>query len=751
VRLPSWRWRSRSSATRPRDRIGAALVWLRWAIVVGWALIAVAAVTLLPPLQTDPDLKGFASDDNPAVGVELRSFELFGFPLSSRTSIVQRDPDGLSVYAQAEALLRGAALTQGAYDTPLLGALPVPNTLGAFPGSAESGTTVLTYVFADPDSSFGAQRRAAERFAEEHLTDPDDAYVGVTGSVPARNAQYHVIQDHLHDVELATIIAVALIVGLTFRSVVAPVLALATVGVAVAVTLGVGGLASSALGIAVPPDLRPLVVALLLGVVTDYCILFLSGLRHQLAAEGRSRRAAQQATSDFAPIVAVAGVTVAAGTGALVIARSPLFSGAGPALALTVVIGLLVSVTLVPAAMAIIGRWTFWPSRPVLEPPEAALAHNASAVTRLVTQRRSAAVTAAACIVVLVLASLPLLSLRLGLGFIQSLPEDEPVSRAAQQAQAGFATGILSPTELLLEGPGVGGQLEALEDLGDALQRQPGVAAVLGPGDLPPFLRQFDVLTTADGGAARYLVVLDSSPLGAEAVAHLRELRRSMPSLLREAGLGGAAADFGGDTAVADAVVEQTTDDLLRITVAAVSVNLLMLLLFLRALVAPLYLLACSVLALCAALGLTTLLFQGLLDHDGLTFYVPFTAAVLLVSLGSDYNIFAVGHIWQVAKRRPLREALLVAIPQSTRAITSAGMALAASFGLLAVVPLASFRELAFVMAVGILLDVFVVRALLVPSLMTLVGRYSGWPSRRLMVEEEPSPPIVADAAPAVR
>lgn len=725
---------------------------LRWAVVVGWALIAVAAVTLLPPLQTDPDLKGFASDSNPAARVELRSFELFGFPLFSRTAVVQRDPDGLSVYAQAEAVLRGAALNQGSYeDTALLGALPVPNTFGGFPGAAESGTTVLTYVFADPETSFGAQRRAAQAWAAQQLVDPDDSYVGVSGSVPARNAQYHLIQDYLHVVELATVIAVALIVGLTFRSLIAPVVALLTVGVAVAVTLGVGGLASSALGIAVPPDLRPLVVALLLGVVTDYCILFLSGLRHQLAAEGEPGRAAQRATSDFAPIVAVAGVTVAAGTGALVIARSPLFSGAGPALALTVVIGLLVSLTLVPAVMAILGRWTFWPSRPALEPPEPALRASASRVTQLVTAPRSAAVTAAVCIVVLLLASLPLLSLRLGLGFVQSLPEEHPVAQSAAQAQAGFAEGILSPTELLLETPGVGARTAALSTLGDLLQGQPGVVGVLGPGDLPQFMQEFDVLTTADDDAARYLIVLDSAPLGAEAVEDLRALREELPSLLADAGLAGVAAGFGGDTAVADAVIEGTSDDLVRIIVAALAVNLLMLLLFLRALVAPLYLLACSVLALCASLGLTSLLFEDVLGHDGLTFYVPFTAAVLLVSLGSDYNIFAVGHIWQIAERKPLREALLIAIPQSTRAITAAGAALAASFGLLALVPLASFQELAFVMAVGILLDVFVVRALLVPSLMTLVGRTSGWPSKRFDTHDEASVPSVPEEVPAGR
>ncbi len=731
---------------RGRQRIGAALVRLRWPIVLFWAAVAVVSVVWLPPLPETDGVKGFASETNPAVQVEQRSFELFGFPLSARTSIVQRDPDGLSVYAQAESVLRAAALSRGEYDTPLLGALPVPNTFAAFPGSRERGTTVVTYVFADPETSFGAQRRAAERFARAQLTDADDAYVGVTGSVPARNAQYHVIHDSLHVVELATVLAVALLLALTFRSVVAPLVALTTVGVAVTVTLGAAGLAGRLLGIAVPPDLRPLIVALLLGVVTDYCILFLSGMRSRLQA-GEAGSAARRASADSAPIVAVAGVTVAAGTGALLIARSPLFSGAGPTLGVTVLIGLVVSLTLVPALMSLLGSWTFWPSRPHAAPASATAEVRPGRVTRLVTERRTAAVAAACCLLALVVTALPVLSLRLGLGFIQSLPEDHPVARAAAQAQQGFAPGILSPTEVLLEGRGVGEDQAALARLGIALQDQPGVAGVLSPVDVPDLPVELDLLTTADGDAARFLLVYDTTPLGAVATQHLRELRAQMPALLDQAGISGAQVGFAGDTALSESLVDASLDDLLRITLTALAVNLLMLLLFLRALVAPLYLLACSVLALCAALGLTTLVFQGLLGHDGLTFYVPFTAAVLLVSLGSDYNIFAVGHIWQLAERLPLRDAMRVAIPQSTRAITAAGVALAASFGLLALVPLASFRELGFAMAVGILIDVFVVRALLVPSLLTLVGARSGWPSRRL-APAPTSPPPPMSAAP---
>ena len=164
----------------------------------------------------------------------------------------------------------------------------------------------------------------------------------------------------------------------------------------------------------------------------------------------------------------------------------------------------------------------------------------------------------------------------------------------------------------------------------------------------------------------------------------------------------------------------------------AILVNLLLLALFMRALVAPLYLVASSVLGLLASLGLTTLFFQKFLGHDDLTYYVPFAAAVLLVALGSDYNVFVAGRIWDEARRMRLREAIAVAAPQAARAVTVAGLALAASFALLAIVPLGSFREFAFVMGVGVLVDTFVVRTLLVPALTSLFGEHAWWPGRRV-------------------
>jgi RND superfamily putative drug exporter len=731
-----------------------AVVRLRYLVIALWVVAAYAAYTWLPPLGAGgSDLEAFGGTENPAVATELRSFELFGLPLISRVAIVQRDPDGMSLYTQAEAVLGAIAVTQGSYDTPVLGALPLPNTRGAFPGSRERDTTVLTYLFSDPRAGFATQQRDAERLAAQLIDDPTDAYVGVTGSIPARAEQAELVEEALPLVETATVAAILLIVGLTFRSVVAPVLTLMTAGIAVVVTLGVVGSLGRLLGVSVPADLEPLIVALLLGVVADYSIFFLSGLRHQLVVGGGRRRAALTSIGQFSPIVAVAGITVAAGTASLVVAESALFRGFGPGMALTILVGLVVAVTLTPALMAVLGRWAFWPSRPGPErgddgePVAPALSH--SVLTRFLTRRTGAAVATGLCVVGLTLAAIPLLKVNLGLMFVQSLPAENRVASAAAQAQQGFAAGILSPTEILLEGDDVAAQRPALERLETVLENAPGVAAVLGPGD-SPVEGEFGVLVARSGDAARYLVIFDSAPLGARAVDDLSALRDRLPGLLEATGVTDVRFGIAGDTALAEQIVEGTSDDLVRISVAALLVNLLLLVLFLRALVAPLCLLACNVLALAATLGLTVLVFQGLLGHDGLTFYVPFAAAVLLVALGSDYNIFAVGHIWHLASRRPLRTAIRIATPQTTRAITSAGVTLAASFGLLALVPLRPFRELAFAMGVGILLDVLVVRALLVPALLTLVGPVSGWPWARLRGRAEQAPaPAPATAASA--
>ena len=706
------------------------MVGLRWIVLAGWVAGAVWVVMLPPIGSNGEDLSQLVSANNPAVQAELRSADRFGYPLLSRVAIVQYNVHGLPAPVTARAIVRAReTLTAGAGS--VRAAVPVPNA--ALPGVRQPGTTIITYLFMSPDLDFGQQTAVARQYVAKHFRADDDV-VGITGSIPARVEQSDIMLSWLKWLEAATVAAVFLIVAFAFRSLLAPVAALTVAGVAVLFTLHVGGALAARYDIAVPQETQPLLVALLLGVVTDYAVFYLSAARAQLEMGADRLTAARWATAQSSPIIAIAGITAAAGTGALIVAGSPTFRAFGPGMGLAVLIGMIVAVTLMPALLGILGSAMFWTPRRTARTaaPDGPVVAPATRWSRMLTRPAYSLIVLVACVGGLLWAAAPARHLTLGLSFIQALPSGDPARIAADRAEAGFAKGILSPTEILIEGASITGHKPQLAALEKSIARESGIAAVVGPTDVTiPQLAP--LLSSKDGAAARYLLVLSDDPLGAKAVATMSRLQRDLPGLTVAAGLGGARVSIDGDTAITAAIIDQTIHDLSRVALAALAANLLFLMLYLKTPLAPLVLLACSLLAIAATLGLTVWLFEDTLGHDGITFYVPFAAAVVLISLGSDYNIFGIGPAWKEARGRPLREALAVTLPQSARAIRIAAFTLAASFGLMALIPLQPFRELAFALSVGILLDAFVVRSLLAPAMLSIIGSASQWPGRRLV------------------
>jgi putative drug exporter of the RND superfamily len=728
---------------------GAVIVALRYPILLGWIVAAIAATVYLPPINSAPDAGGLIPAGAPAVRAEYTATTLFGLPLTSQVDVVQRNPHRFPMRAQLRAVQRASAVDHRQVPAipGLLGALPVANTAGAFPGSRERSTTILTFLFCRPGATVAQESTAGETYARRYLSAPQDHLIGVTGPAVAQNAQGALILRYLPWVELATVAAIALIVGLYFRSVGAPLATLACASTAYLVAVRVVAWAELRTGVSVPPDLEPVLVVLLLGVATDYSVFFLAGMRNRLAEGLKRTAAARRTTAEFAPIIVTAGLVVAAGIASLAVARQDPLRAFGPALALTVLIAMVVASTLAPALIAIFGRALYLPGparfrRALRGGPAAAGAPGADGdraparawrerTARLTTTKPVALVVTVGCVIGLLAAALGLGQLRLGFPLIRALPANAEAARAEVAASKGFVPGILAPTEIIVTGQGVGGRRPALARLERALTRQPGVAGVIGPADVPTAESNVHLMVAQSGNAARYGLIERHDPLGPTAINQIRALRQRLPSLAAAAGLTGVRFQVGGETALAGEAIDATRADLGRIALAISVVILILLGLFLRALIAPFYLLAASVLALLSALGLTVWIFQGILGYSGLVYYVPFAVAVLLVSLGSDYNVFVVGRIWEEAARRPLREAVAFAVPRASRAITTAGLALAAGFALLALVPLDQFREIAVAMAAGIVLDTFVVRSMLVPALVVLFGRVGRWPGGR--------------------
>ena len=721
----------------------AAVVRLRWLVVAAWIAGAAAATIWLPGLDVagSQPLGGLIPKNAEALEAGRLSAELFPIPIRTEIALVEQRQSGLTEDEITGIGERAAAIDDagGAHPSRAIYALPIVNDPRLFPEAREHGTTAITWLAFPLDEGLHAQGEWAEQIAAESEVARAGGSAGVTGSIPARLAEFDAIGEALPLVEAATVGVIAILLAAMFRSLVAPLVALVAAGLAYLVALGLIGWVGQAMDVSIPADVEPLVVVVLLGIVTDYAIFFLSGVRARLEAGDARLEAAESATVRVVPVVVTAGLIVSLGAASLLAGELEFFRAFGPGLALAAGVGLAVSMTLVPALLAVLGRVAFWPSPPLRSGPTAmrlAREDEQNPVTlraraaRLATNRPVAALMVLITLGVIAVAASGLRETNLGLTLVRGLPEDAEPNVADRNAGQGFAAGIIAPTEIIVEGSGLASNREGLVRLEEQLDSADGVAMVVGPREAPDDLAE-GIVIAEGGNAARYAVVFDAPAVGGEAIDDLERLRETMPELLADSGLEGAEASFAGDTALAEETVNSTMGDVWRIGLTALAVNFVLLAVFLRALVAPLVLLATSVAALAATLGVTTYLFQDLLGYDELTYYVPFAAAVLLVSLGSDYNVFVAGEIAREADRRPLREAVAVAAPRASRAIAVAGVVLAASFATLAIVPLRAFHELAFALAVGVLVDAFLIRSLLVPGLISLLGRVTFWPGRR--------------------
>lgn len=717
--------------TRLGEGYRATMTAGRWVVVAGW----VAAATLVPILVpfgggAGSDFGDLLPPNSRVFQVEQRILREFRVPVLSGTTVVLHQPGGLSLLTRADSTLWALALTQDALQAS--DPIPPDRLVAAIPVPTGRADLTVTYLFVSPGTGMSRTVALARQYAA-HFNNEPSANTYVTGFVPAQVAQGDYLDARLGIFEVASVLLILVVVALAFRSVLAPVVVVGVAAVGYLVYLPLLSTLATALGFEVPSQLEPVLVALLLGVVTDYCVLFFGAFREELLHGHSKQESARRALYRDSKVVAIAGLTVAGGTIALLAAPFGIFRALGPALALTVLIGLTICLTLTPAVMTILG-WRLFTVLPVRgSPARAGLAAETidsrpSRGIRLLTRRGPALITATVVVVLLGTAALPLTHVRLDLSFTAGLPRDDSVAEGAELLSRTGLRGISAPTEVLVEQPGIGRQRAALARLQETIARQPGVSKVFGPSDMPASQPQGLVLAES-GDAARYIVIYDSDPLAAEAINNARLLQDRSAALAADAGLPLAEVSATGQTLIASQVAQLTRRSLEITVFVALVIELVILILYLRAALGPVVLLACSALSVAAALGLTTIIFQDVLGEQGLTFYAPFAAAVLLIALGADYTVFSIGSIWDEARRRPMADALLVAVPRTTRAITTAGAILAATFAMVAIIPLATFREIAFAMTVGLLLDTLVVRPFLTPAVLTLLGRSARWPA----------------------
>ena len=732
-------------ASAPEPAVGRpsrAFAWLviafGWLVVPAVVVAAVVAWHELPGLSALPEsgVTALLPSRTAAVETEREATTLFGSSLLARIAVVQRNPNGITLRQQRQIVGVAIRLDRGRLEGFPRGsrALPYSNAFGIAPGASERGTTVITYLGFPSNTAPGSQRTLADRYAG--LVSVSGAHAAATGFIPGSMAQSDAVDRGLPWVTLAAILLIAAILALYLRSIVAPLVALAAAGLAYVLAVHVMAWLASRLGVEIQHEVEPIVVVLLLAVVTDYSVFLLSGARAKILEGERPRPAVRRATAEVLPIIVTAGLVVAAGLATLRLAGIGFVSALGPAMAIVVLVGLAVSVLFVPAVMGLLGRLAFWPGLREGADAHEPLTARAGAWLRRVlangTSRRLGAIpTLVLAATGLVAAASGLSQMQLALTPIRGLPAETPASRADRQASLGFAPGVIAPTELVVRGRDIGFRAAALKTFGRTLRAEPEVAAVVGAA-LPTLPRAAQpIFRSRTGDAVRYFVAFEHHPYGSAGIDDLHRLQRAMPRLLAGAGLSGATVGYAGDTAMAAETTGLIGHDLLVVGIAATLANLVLLALFLRSLVAALLLVGTSLLGVAATIGLTAYATRTVLGTADITYYVPLAVGVLLFSLGTDYNLFIVGRIWQESDRGDIGTAIRAAVPRAGRAISIAALALAGSFATLWIIPIAPFRTFAFAVCVGVLIDAFIVRTLMIPALLASFGNASQWPSRR--------------------
>ncbi|KGI82249.1 membrane protein [Actinopolyspora erythraea] len=510
---------------------------------------------------------------------------------------------------------------------------------------------------------------------------------------------------------------VLLILILVYRSPLLPVLVLLSAVFA----LGVASLAVYFLAagdvLALNGQSQGILFILVVGAATDYALLLVSRFREELRAGPDKYRALVRSwRATLEPILASAGTVI---LGLLCLLFSDLNSNRslGPVAAIGIAAALLASTTFLPAVLALFGRAAFWPFPPRRDStgredaPEEAEPRRPAFWER-VSFRVGKAPRAIwiGTTVLLLLGTLGLPQLRAG-GTAQSEVFLTPVESVAGQ-------------ELLSEHfpGGAGAPTVIIADAGSA-ESVARAAEVPGVADVAVTRTEAGAPSVVDGRVRVEAVLTDPADSEA-ALTTVRRIRDSVHAVE------GADAMVGGTSAIQlDTRLTAERDRSVIIPIVLL-VILAVLALLLRALVAPLVLLATVVLSFAATMGVSALVFNHVLDMPGADPVVPLYGFVFLVALGIDYNIFLMTRAREEVRRSDHRTGVLRGLSVTGGVITSAGVVLAATFAALAVLPILFLAQLAFIVAFGVLLDTLIVRSLLVPALSLDIGRATWWPAR---------------------
>ena len=733
----------------------------RWAIIAGWVIAGVLCIALLPALSTavNTDNSSFLPASTPSehaltlaapfqpVGdttgtlVVLGQAKLSSSDQSAITSLenkIAKDDHVVSVSDQG--------LSQD--------------------GQADKAQVVFNVL---TSSTKAAPTVAAVRSTISHAGLPSGLSGYLTGQLPSAVDNQNSQASAQKLTENLSILVILVMLVIVFRAAIAPLVTLLPAIWVLEISGRIIAEASTA-GLQVSTITQTMLTVLLLGAGTDYGLFLIMRVREEMARGATPHAAIERAGRYVGESITFSGGTVIVALLCLLLASFGLYSGLGPALALGVAIMLVAALTLIPALLAVFGRVTFWP-RPVrLAKREGVWARVADvviahpAITLIIGVLFFAALGTAATGYV-----------SSGFGGTTTGPPGSQSANGTNVINNHYPPAVANPTSVLLVYPSsVWKNLTPVQDAENDLGKKSVFASVTGlfdangtavsvqqlnslyaqlgpPGKLPATeppgtgvsaqqyaaYRATSQFVSPNGKTVQFYTSLTAgSPASTPALNAVPSIRTAVTSVqtatkATDSGVSGLAPSSYDVSSVSQS-------DLVEIVPIVIVLLALLLGILLRSVVAPLYLVATVLLSYFAALGIAVLIFQDGVGDAGLNFVLPFLLFIFLMALGEDYNILIMTRIREEAHHLPLREAVANAAHHTGTTVTSAGLILAATFGAAGVTGATSqIKQLGTAIALGVLLDTFLVRTLMVPAIVVLCRRYNWWPSK--LARREPA------------
>ncbi|GAK40143.1 hypothetical protein TCA2_2633 [Paenibacillus sp. TCA20] len=710
----------------------------KWITLLVWIVLALVLNLTLPAVgERENNNAENLADDKASVQAERLAAQEFPNNTGVPALIVWHREGGL----QDEDLTNLQQLTEELTSKPVANqSLVVP--LHELPPPAldaqlsEDRSTIILPVFFDEAADAAALEEGIKQLevkAEElYGASPFEADINgdelsarVTGPVGISIDATGLFEDADVSLLIATVLLVLILLLLIYRSPILAIIPLIGVGFAYMVTSPLLGLLADQGLITVDSQSIAIMTVLLFGAGTDYCLFIISKFRQLLWHESDKKKALFKAIMTSSGAIAMSGFTVVISLFALLLAEYGAYQRFAVPFSLSILIMFIASLTLIPALLAIFGRASFYPFVP--RTPELAAVHakkkgkpvpaphkeKESKVGKIVTTRPWTVIISAVLLLSVLAAFSP--QVKFTYDLLSSFPEDVPSREGFTIIGEQFSEGELAPVKVMVDTKG-----EEV-DLGERLAG----------------LEYVDLVSEPQQGAensqiAGYDVELSMNPYSMEAMQHIPDLRAEAEASLAAAGVASPEDHvwISGQTAAQyDSEITGERDSRVIIPVVIGLISLL-LLLYLRSIVATLYLIGTVILSYFSALGLGWLIIHYGLGADAIQGAIPLYAFVFLVALGEDYNIFMVSSIWQKRKQMPLKQAIKEGVGETSSVITSAGLILAGTFAVLATLPIQVLVQFGIITALGVMLDTFIVRPFLVPAITTVLGRWAFWPGK---------------------